>query len=40
MKMGMTKSVEIRTEDVEPVAPPVQAVETATAMQSPQGSGV
>ena len=38
--MGMSKTVEIKIENVEPVAPPVEVVETATPMQSPQGTGV
>ena len=38
--MCMSKAVEIRTEDVEPVAPPVEVVETTTVTQTPQGAGV
>ena len=38
--MGMTKTVGIRTEDVEPVAPPAEVVETPTVTQTPQGAGV
>ena len=36
----MTKTVGIRTEDVEPVAPPAEVVETPTVTQTPQGAGV
>ncbi len=38
--MYMSKTAEIRTEDVEPVAPPVDVVETTTVTQTPQGAGV
>ena len=37
--MYMSKTADIRTEDVEPVAPPVE-VETPTVTQTPQGAGV
>ena len=37
--MYMSKTAEIRTEDVEPVAPPAE-VETPTVTQTPQGAGV
>ncbi len=37
--MGMSKTAEIKTADVEPVAPPVE-VETPTVTQTPQGAGV
>ena len=40
MTMAMSKTVEIRTEDVEPVAPPAEVVETTTVTQTPQGAGV
>ena len=36
----MSKTVEIRTEDVEPVPPPVEVVETTTVTQTPQGAGI
>ena len=35
----MSKTAEIRTEDVEPVARPVEVVETTTVTQTPQGAG-
>ena len=41
--MYMSKTDEIRTEDVEPVAPPVQdvqVVETTIVTETPQGTGV
>ena len=38
--MYMSKTFEIRTEDVEPVAPPVEVVETTTTTETPQGAGV
>ena len=37
---AISKTVEIRTEDVEPVAPPAEVVETTTVTQTPQGAGV
>ena len=37
--MYMSKTAETRTEEVEPVAPPVE-VETTTVTQTPQGAGV
>ena len=38
--MGMSKTTEIKIEDGQPVAPPVEVVETATVTQTPQGAGV
>ena len=38
--MGMSKTAEIKIEDGEPVAPPVEVVETTTVTQTPQGAGV
>ena len=35
----MSETAEMRTEDVKPVAPPVE-VETPTVTQTPQGAGV
>ena len=38
--MGVSKTAEIKIEDGEPVAPPVEIVETTTVKQTPQGAGV
>tara|TARA_Y100000589_G_C26568287_1_gene393408 strand:- start:50 stop:166 length:117 start_codon:yes stop_codon:yes gene_type:complete len=38
--MGMSKTAEIKIEDGEPVAPPVEVVETTTVTQTPQAAGV
>ena len=36
----MSKTIEIKIKNIEPVAPPVEVVETTTATETPQGAGV
>ena len=38
--MGVSKTAEIKIEDGEPVAPPVEVGETTTTTETPQGAGV
>ena len=38
--MSMPKNIEIKIEDVEPVAPPVEVDEATTTTETPQGAGV